>query len=129
MTEILFRRETADETLAVGATHLDDIDLVVSPRDNLLVIVAVKNGRHVCQQCGELFAEADFHLRPVEVLLYPGSPRVMLHAKCQSKPSKVHNVFKGLQIRRSIAKVAKSSESLYKAAGSAVDAARKIVAG
>jgi hypothetical protein len=126
MTEILVRRETADEQLALGATFLDDIDLILSPRDQTLVMVSVKKGRHVCQQCGGLFAEHDQRLRGVEVSLAPGSPRVLLHAKCEdwADHRRIYNVFAGLGIRRKLASAAKASTGI---AHAALDGARKIV--
>jgi len=124
MTEILFRRETADEHLAVGATYMDDIDLITSPRDGLLVMVAVKAGRHVCQQCGDGFDAADRRLRSVEVSLAPGSPRILLHAKCEGRVPLVQSKFRGLEVRRNIAKIARASASIAEAA---VDSVRALV--
>ena len=124
VTEILFRRETADERLAVGATYMDDIDLIQSPRDGLLVMVAVKGGRHVCQQCGGVFVESSRKLRATEVSLAPGSPRLLLHAQCEDKKIFIQNQFRGLEIRRGLAKVAKASISLAEAA---VNSAKKLV--
>ena len=126
MTEFLFRRETADEHLAVGATYMDDVDLVMSPRDGLLCMVAVKGGRHVCQQCGDTFNESDSRLRTVEVSLAPGSPRVLLHAMCESKKTQIQNKFRGLEIRRGLAKVARASMGLAEAAATS---AKKIMEG
>lgn len=126
MTEFLIRKETQDEQLAVGATYMDDIDLVVSPRDGLLVMVAVKNGRHVCQQCGGTFIESSRNLRPTEVSLAPGSPRLLLHAQCESKKIFIQNKFRGLEIRRGLAKIAKASVGI---AGAAVDSAKRVVGG
>lgn len=126
MTEILIRKETQDEQLAVGATYMDDIDLVVSPRDGLLVMVAVKGGRHVCQQCGGLFVESSMHLRATEVSLAPGSPRLLLHAQCESKKIFIQNKFRGLEIRRGLAKIARGSVSIAQAA---LDSAKSVVGG
>lgn len=124
MTEILIRRETQDEQLAVGATYMDDIDLIQSPRDGLLVMVAVKGGRHVCQQCGGVFVEGHKTLRPTEVSLAPGSPRLLLHAQCEEKRPFIQNKFRGLEIRRGLARIAKASISIAEAA---VDSAKRIV--
>jgi len=126
MPELLIRRETADEQLAVGATYMDDIDLVVSPRDGLLCMVAVKGGRHVCQQCGGTFIESDQRLRSTEVSLAPGSPRVLLHAQCEGKKTEIQRKFRGLEIRRGLAKIAKASVGLAEAA---VNEAKRIVEG
>jgi hypothetical protein len=125
MTELLIRRETADEKLAEGATFLDDIDLVLG-RNDKLVMVAMKGGRHVCQQCGALFAEHDTYLRGVEVTLAPGSPPVLLHAKCSNRTDtrRIWNVFKGLGIRRRLARAAKASATVEQAA---LDSSQKIV--
>ncbi len=126
MTEILIRRETQDEQLAVGATYMDDIDLVLSPRDGLLVMVAVKGGRHVCQQCGGLFVESSMNLRATEVSLAPGSPRLLLHAKCEQKRIFIQSKFRGLEIRRGLARIAKASVGIAEAA---VDSAKRVVGG
>jgi hypothetical protein len=124
--EILVRRETEDQKLAEGATFLDDLDLIVSPRDGLLMMVAVKGGQHVCQQCGGLFDENDPRLRSAEVSLAPGSPRLKLHSRCQSASKQYNKVFRGLEIRRAFARAAKASGSL---AQTALDSAKKIVGG
>lgn len=118
MTEFLIRRETLDEKLAEGATFLDDIDLILSPRDQTLVMVAVKGGRHVCQQCGGLFAEHDQQFRGVEVSLAPGSPRVLLHAKCENWADgrRIQRVFDGLGVRRRLASAMKASSRIVDAA-------------
>lgn len=124
--EILIRRETADERLAVGATYMDDIDLIQSPITGLLVMVAVKGGRHVCQQCGGHFIEGDNRLRGVEVSLAPGSPKLLLHAKCEDKKIFIQNKFRGLEIRRGLAKVARASIGIAEAA---IDSAKTAVGG
>jgi len=124
--DILVRHETEDQKLAEGATFLDDLDLIVSPRDGLLVVVAVKAGQHVCQQCGGLFDENDPRMRGAEVSLAPGSPRLKLHSRCQSTPKQYNKIFRGLQIRRALAKAAKASGSL---AQTALDSAKRIVGG
>jgi hypothetical protein len=127
-TEILVRRETADEHLAVGATYMDDIDLIMSPNGGHLVVVAVKKGRHVCQQCGDGFDHSVARSRPVEVCLAPGSPPVLLHAGCQTPGIRVFLMqkFRGLEIRRKFARAVKGSSSIEKAAESS---ANKIVGG
>lgn len=117
MTDILFRRETADEQLAMGATHLDDLDLVPSKVDGRLCMVSIKNGRQVCQQCGNGFDESHPKLKRTEVSLAPGSPPVILHVKCENpKMGTVQRIFRGFEIRRKMARAARESASIEKAA-------------
>jgi type II secretory ATPase GspE/PulE/Tfp pilus assembly ATPase PilB-like protein len=120
MPEILFRRETSDEQLAMGATFLDDLDLVMGRNDKLCMI-SIKNGRQVCQQCGHTFDESSPKLKRAEVSLAPGSPPVILHAGCENFADrrKIFQVFRGLEIRREMAKTVKASASLFEAAKSA----------
>ena len=124
--EILVRRETADERLAVGATHLDDVDFIKSPVDGLLCMVSIKNGKQVCQQCGGLFDDSHPRLRRAEVSLAPGSPRVILHTKCESYKPRIMDVFRGLEVRRKMAAVARGSMNLVQAAA---ETGKKIVGG
>lgn len=110
MTEIHIR--SADEQAAMGATHMDDIDLIQSPRDGLLVIVAVKGGRHVCQLCGGTFDQSSRLLRGVEVSFSPGSPKLLMHSGCESRKAQVQNKFRGLEFRRKLASIARQSQSI-----------------
>jgi len=114
MTNFYIRSE--DEQAALGATHMDDIDLITSPRDGLLVIVAVKGGRHVCQLCGGTFDESNPKLRGVEVSFSPGSPKLLMHNGCESKKIQVQNKFRGLEVRRNLARIARASSGIQQAA-------------
>jgi hypothetical protein len=126
MVDIFVRHETEDDKLAEGATFFDDIDLLISPRDGLLMMVAVKGGKQVCQQCGYGFDETDPRYRSAEVSMSPGSPRLKLHARCETSPKAYRKMFRGLEVRRGMAKVAKGSQAVVQAA---MDAGRKIVQG
>jgi len=124
MVSHFVRRETQDEQLALGATHLDDVDLVYSktvigPWGPALVAVAVKHGRHVCWQCGEGFIDEPRHKhRPEEIQM--GFSRVLLHAGCVNPTRSVRktftNVLRGLHHRRELARAARASSSVAEAA-------------
>lgn len=126
MTDFFIKSDDAElEKLAEGAVHMDDIDLIMSPKDGALVPCAMKKGQHVCWQCGGAFNEGVPGLRRTEVK--HGYVRIMLHAQCESgNPNKVFqnpvklfsdNV-RGMQYRRSLARAAHGSESVVKAAES-----------
>jgi hypothetical protein len=125
----LVRKETQDERLALGATYMDDIDLVysktiVGPWGPALVAVAQKHGQHVCWQCGEAFIDEPRNKnRPEEV--QTGYSRILLHAGCV-QPAKSYRKIatslfadkvRGMQLRRGMAKAAKGSQSVATAAG------------
>lgn len=119
--EILIRNETQDEQKALGATHLDDLDLLPSRRDGRLVAVAMKHGMHVCWQCGECFEDHVPARMFVEKQL--GYSRVALHSGCTAG-SKVRSVrsfddlVRGLQVRRGMADIARKSQGVATAAES-----------
>lgn len=107
MVDFFLRDE--DEKLAEGATHMDDIDLIVSPIDGKLVAVSQKKGRHCCWQCGGMFVESSSQLRGVEVKFGDG-PRILLHAQCSGgKPdvSIYYSHLRGMQVRRFFARATK----------------------
>lgn len=122
MVNIHFRDE--DERLASNATHLDDIDLVHSklftgPWGPALVAVAQKAGVHVCWRCGGMFDTNVPEVRPTEVK--HGTAYILLHAKCVegqrlTSARSVDDIFRGLQVRRGMASVAKASQSVADAA-------------
>lgn len=119
--QILVRRETELEAKARGAVHMDDLDLVISPRDGALVAVAMKNldgtsPQHVCWRCGGAFNEADPKLRRTEVKW--GYSRIMLHAQCEKgAPRRMYqNNLEGMQYRRKLAETARKSQSIAAAA-------------
>lgn len=118
-TQFLIRRETADEHLAQGATFGDDLDLVHSPVDGGIVTVAVRDGRHVCWRCFEGFNQGEPRLRRQEVWL--GFSRVMLHAGCESAPTRA-NVSADLRrmrevlVRRGLQNVEHASQRIAEAA-------------
>ena len=124
----LVRKETQDERLALGATYMDDIDLIysksiVGPWGPALVAVAQKHGQQVCWRCGDAFIDEPRNKnRPEEV--QTGYSRILLHAGCV-QPAKSYrkiatNLFadkvKGMQIRRGMAKAAKDSQTVADAA-------------
>lgn len=106
-----------DQKLAENATDMDDIDMDISPFDGALIIVAMKKGRRVCQQCGELFDPSNPKLRGIEVRM--GYTRMLLHAQCSSnqpKPSRYFNdKIRGMQVRRKLADAAKKSQTVVNA--------------
>lgn len=96
-----------DQKLAKDAEFLDDVDLIMSPKDGALVAVAQRNGAHVCWQCGDLFDDQDRKLRGIEVT--KGYARILLHAKCVNyQPKTFWGVQRGLQARRFFAKAVNS---------------------
>lgn len=105
-----FRFEDGDETRAKNARHLDDIDMVISKHDGALVVVAVHNGQHVCQQCAEPFDESRQDLRGVE--MRTTGARVLLHSKCLNPSPKsfqrLMDSVRGHQVRRFITKATKA---------------------
>ena len=116
--EILFRRETADDyKVAASAAHFDGVDTVTGP-DGKLGLVAVQNGRRICQQCGGHFNNSIPKLRMTPVHLYPDAPPMYLHAKCEVPPMRIFTMLRGLQVRRQVANIVKKSMGLDKAAGS-----------
>jgi hypothetical protein len=124
--QLLIRDRTEMERKAIGARHLDDLDLVIG-RHGQLVAVACHNldginQQHVCWRCVEAFNDADPQLRRTEVKW--GGTYIMLHAKCESPRAfvQVKANFEGMQYRRAVANVARRS-------GSIADAAAKAKAG
>lgn len=115
-TEILFRRETADDLkIGANAAHFDNVDLVTMP-DGKLGVVAIHQGRRVCQQCGGHFNESNPKLRMTPVYMHPDAPPVFLHAKCEVPPSRIFTMFRGLEVRRRVASIVKKSLGIDKAA-------------
>lgn len=114
--EILFRKETVDDLkIGANAAHFDDVDLIEGP-DGKLGIVAIHNGRRVCQQCGGHFDQGNPKLRMTAVHTHPDAPPVYLHAKCETPPSRIFTMFRGLQIRRRVADIVKKSCGIDQAA-------------
>lgn len=75
------RRESALDSIKGHA--FDDIDMLLSKRDGSLVPVAVRDGVHVCQQCGEQFVDDPASpLRLVEFNCGGHGVRIGIHAKC-----------------------------------------------
>lgn len=108
-----FFLKSGDDQLAMGAQHLDDIDLIYSktytgPWGASLVAVAQKDGVHVCWRCGEQFNETVPKYAPAEVKT--GDALILLHKGCVS-PTRSSRSFtdivRGLQARRFVAKAVK----------------------
>lgn len=115
MLDFLFRRETADDyKVAADAAHFDSVDMIEGP-DGKLGIVALHQGRRVCQQCGKGFDQSNPRMRMTPVYLEQGAPAVYLHAKCETPPARIFTFFKGLKTRREVANVVKMSSGLDKA--------------
>lgn len=106
--EMDFFMRDGDEQKAEGAVHLDDVDLVyskhtVGPWGPVLVTVAVKDGAHVCWQCGGHFdPNGKRELQPQEVK--DGYATLLLHSGCVSRKTMsvrgYHDILRGLQARR-----------------------------
>lgn len=98
---------TPDEVLkARGTNHFSDMDLITSPKDGMLVAVAMHHGCHVCWACGELFDGENEKLRGTEKQI--GTSRVLLHRKCAFHEPKAYvdmaTATRGLSLRRMVAK-------------------------
>ena len=116
MTDFFLR--DGDMQKAEGAVFMDDIDMVyskkeVGPYGPVLVVVAMRQGQHVCQQCGEGFEEhGKRELRPEEVKV-GGPVPVLLHAGCVRKKRSFrshHDLIRGMQARRFYAKAVNKVE-------------------
>jgi hypothetical protein len=114
--EILFRQETADDMrIGANAAHFDDVDLIAGP-DGKLGIVAIHQGRRVCQQCGKHFNQSNPKMRMTPVWTHPDAPPVYLHAKCEVPPSKIFTMFRGMGVRRRVANIVKKCAGIDQAA-------------
>lgn len=81
MTELFIKDQSRDDHLAKHGAG--DIDMVISPRDGTLVVVAQVDGVHVCARCHEQFVNDVSHrLRAVEYNPGGFGTRIMLHAVC-----------------------------------------------
>lgn len=78
---------THDDIIADGCASLEGMDLITSPNGGHLVVVAISDGRYVCQGCGEPF-EAEGSKRLVEVRTAGATVPVALHAGCSSGPQR-----------------------------------------
>lgn len=113
----LIREETALEAQAKNAVFWDDTDLLVSPIDGRLVVVAMKHGVHSCQGCGN---HVNFS-NGIEV--HMGGTRLLMHPKCRERKPRSFFSFKNLMdivngqiFRRNLAKAAKATDGVAKAA-------------
>jgi len=105
-----------DEQRARGAEYLDDVDLIYSkeacgPWGPSLVVVAQREGMHVCWRCGEHFDPSSRKQKPVETVT--GHSRVLLHAACVAPAKSMrsfHDITRGLQARRFFARAVKTVE-------------------
>ncbi len=123
---LLIRSETDLERKALGATHMDDLDLIISPFDGALVAVACKNldgtgNQHVCWRCGKAFNESVPRFKRAEIKW--GYSRILLHSGCESgAPSRLYSDnLEGMQYRRHLADAARKSNSIAAAAAGARD--------
>ena len=113
------RHADRDDKLAARASG--DIDMIISPRDNMLVVVAQsEDGVHTCGLCLDPFVDEATHpLRPVE-FTPPGlsddgqnfGTRILVHAKCVKPASRrrgnlVDERVRGHQARRFLTKALK----------------------
>lgn len=72
-----------DEAIAARCGHYDSMDMLTSPHGGHLVVVAVQDGTHVCQVCGEPF-EAFGERALVEVKTAGATVPTALHARCRT---------------------------------------------
>lgn len=113
MTDIFVRNASRDDHLAKNASG--DIDMVISPRDQALVVVCMNNGVHVCGYCMEQFVdEPGSSLRHVEWNPGGHGTRIWLHAKCvspvKSYPGNlINDRERGHQARRLLTRATKAS--------------------
>lgn len=104
----------SDVELAKGSTFLDDMDMIQSPHNGRLVPVAMKNGVHVCWQCGEPFEPERRELALVEKRPEGSEVAVGVHRKCVNGPAKrFFHVTQGLGIRRGIAEIVKKTSHIF----------------
>lgn len=79
--DFFIRRESNLDNVRGHA--FDDIDMLLSERDGSLLPVAVRDGVHVCQQCGEQFVKDPASpLRMVEFSCGGHGVRIGIHARC-----------------------------------------------
>lgn len=108
---------TPDEVRkAQGAMgKLDDLEFLHSERDGAIVVTATRKGVHVCWACSEPYLPGDKNLRMVEQTT--GGTRIAIHAKCAMGTSRTQfwDVARSLELRRSMAAVARQSRTLEKA--------------
>jgi hypothetical protein len=123
-------KELNEAALQKAATF-DAMDMVISPNGGHLVVVAVQDGVHVCQQCGEPFDEHDRRWRMVEKKNdIDATVPVGVHAKCFN-PRQQYSV--GVELRKMAAgiaektKLAKVLNVADRLAGIAAEGAKKIV--
>ena len=102
--DFFVRSESPDVRLAKEAPG--DIDLIISPRDGMLVVVCETNGVHACGRCLEPFVHEEAHpLRPLEYNPGGHGTRMLLHAQCidpvKSYPGNIiHDRVRGHQAKR-----------------------------
>jgi hypothetical protein len=117
MTDFFLR--DGDMQRAESAVYMDDIDMVpsekeIGPWGPILVVVALRDGKHVCQQCGEPFSREKPHLRGKEVKTKGATVPIMLHEGCANRKKRslpsVHDLTRGMQARRFFAKAVNGVE-------------------
>lgn len=120
-----------NEAALMKAATFDGMDMVISPNGGHLVVVAVQDGVHVCQQCGEPFDEHDRRYRMVEKKNeLDASVPIGVHAKCFS-PRRQFSV--GVELRKMAAgiaektRLAKVLNAADRLASIATESAKKIV--
>ena len=87
--DLLVRRESAQDEEFANAHAADDFDMIISPKDQKLVGVAMLHGVHVCWQCFEQFIDDPTSpLRSVEYNCGGYGTRILLHSKCVNKAAK-----------------------------------------
>lgn len=120
MTNFFIKKDSRDEELAKNPAP-GDLDMVISPIDGALVVVAQVNGAHVCGFCldpEKLFVQDPSHPdRSIEWNPPDGQgTRILLHARCVSAAARVGGKLivdreRGHQLRRFASGVAKAMGS------------------
>lgn len=106
MTDFFIKDAEQDDRLANMAVP-GDIDLILSPKDGALVVVAQVNGVHVCGCCLEQFIEDPYSpKRGIEWNPPDGQgTRMMLHAGCVNPAKRysrnlLNDMVRGHQLKR-----------------------------
>lgn len=112
--DLFIKNNSRDEELARNPAP-GDLDMVISPKDGALVVVAQVNGAHVCGFCLELFERDPSNPKRPEEWNPPDGhgTRILLHACCIGPAGRLGGKLiadreRGHQLRRFASGVAKA---------------------
>ena len=115
---------TLDNDALMKAATFDYMDMIHSPIDGKLVVVAVHHGVHVCQQCGDPFDDNDPRYRLVEKKNdIDASVPVGVHRKCVNPKVQVsvgttlRKIAAGMRAKMQAVRALAFDEHLAKVAG------------